>query len=83
MATEAVMKGVGVGDETATALAATTTWLLKDGAGMVGRICFAWLKGTELDSYSKQWRLMADVVNDLAIFVDFLAPYFKVYILLF
>ena len=29
LATQAVLKGVGVGDETATVLAATITWLMK------------------------------------------------------
>lgn len=78
LATEAVMKSVGVGDQSATALAATLTWLLKDGAGMVGRIAFAWAKGSHLDCDSKSWRLVADILNDMAIFVDILTPYFKV-----
>lgn len=43
--TQAVLKGVGVGNATATALSATITWILKDGTGMVGRIIFAWWKG--------------------------------------
>ena len=34
---------------TATPLAATMTWILKDGAGMVGRIVFAAYSGTSLD----------------------------------
>ena len=34
---------------TATPLAATMTWILKDGAGMVGRIAFAAYSGTSLD----------------------------------
>jgi len=33
LATKAVLEGVGVGDETATSLAATITWLLRQGAG--------------------------------------------------
>lgn len=45
LATNAILKGVGVGDAQATALAATVTYILKDGAGMVGRITFAWWKG--------------------------------------
>uniref|UniRef100_A0A915KXA5 Protein root UVB sensitive/RUS domain-containing protein n=1 Tax=Romanomermis culicivorax TaxID=13658 RepID=A0A915KXA5_ROMCU len=77
LATEAILKGVGVGDQSATALAATLTWLLRDGSGMVGRIIFAWLKGTDLDACSKQWRLMADILNDLSFFIDFISPYFK------
>lgn len=79
LAAHAVLKGVGVGDKEATVLAATVTWLLKDGAGMVGRIVFAWAKGTGLDCDAKRWRLFADLLNDLAIFLDILAPTFGDY----
>lgn len=43
--TQAVLKGVGVGNAEATPLAAAITWIAKDGTGMIGRIIFAWLKG--------------------------------------
>ncbi|KAK3085163.1 hypothetical protein FSP39_025248 [Pinctada imbricata] len=66
LAAQAVLKGVGVGDESATVLGATMTWLLKDGTGMVGRIVFAWLRG-----------YFADILNDFAIFIEILAPNFK------
>ncbi|XP_026539248.1 RUS1 family protein C16orf58 homolog isoform X2 [Notechis scutatus] len=65
LATQAVLKGVGVGDETSTVAAATITWILKDGTGMLGRIAFAWSKG-----------LFADVLNDVAIFMEIVAPAF-------
>lgn len=78
LATEAILKSFGVGDHSATAMAATLTWLLKDGAIMVGRIVFAWAKGSRLDSDSKSWRLAADILYDTAIFVDISTPYFKV-----
>ncbi|KAH0626369.1 hypothetical protein JD844_001311 [Phrynosoma platyrhinos] len=55
LATQAVLKGVGVGDETSTVTAATVTWILKDGTGMLGRILFAWSKGSKLDCDAKQW----------------------------
>ena len=42
LATQAVLQGVGVGDETATPLAATITWLLRQGAGMASQIAFTW-----------------------------------------
>ncbi|GMR36271.1 hypothetical protein PMAYCL1PPCAC_06466, partial [Pristionchus mayeri] len=76
LATEAVLTSAGVGNKDATALAATITWLLKDGCGMVGRIIFSYAKGTELDAESKKWRLVADVLNDLAFFIDLLSPLF-------
>ncbi|XP_077170723.1 RUS family member 1 isoform X2 [Paroedura picta] len=76
LATQAVLKGVGVGDETSTVAAATVTWILKDGTGMLGRILFAWSKGNKLDCDAKQWRLFADGLNDVAILMEILAPAF-------
>ncbi|TKS92296.1 RUS1 family protein C16orf58 -like protein [Collichthys lucidus] len=75
LATQASLKGVGVGNQEATVAAATITWLLRDGTGMLGRILFAWRKGTKLDSEAKKWRLFADVLNDIAMFMEILAPY--------
>ncbi|CAJ0607399.1 unnamed protein product [Cylicocyclus nassatus] len=77
LATEAVLKGAGVGDKSASALAASLTWLAKDGLGMIGRITFGYFKGTELDYDCKKWRLVADILNDLAFFVDLLSPAFS------
>lgn len=77
LATQAVLKGAGVGDQSATVLAATLTWIYKDGVGMLGRIAFAWARGTELDADSKKWRLFADVLNDIAFFIDLLAAHFR------
>ncbi|RCN29744.1 hypothetical protein ANCCAN_24493 [Ancylostoma caninum] len=65
LATEAVLKGAGVGDQSASALAASLTWLAKDGLGMIG---------SELDYDCKKWRLVADIMNDLAFFIDLLSP---------
>ncbi|XP_069380838.1 RUS family member 1 [Paralichthys olivaceus] len=79
LATQASLKGVGVGDQEATVAAATVTWLLRDGTGMLGRILFAWQKGSKLDSEAKKWRLFADVLNDTAMFMEILAPYFPAF----
>lgn len=79
LATQAALKGVGVGNQEATVAAATVTWLLRDGTSMVGRILFAWLKGNKLDSEAKKWRLFADVLNDGAMFMEILAPYSPTY----
>ena len=45
-----------------------------DGAAMLSNILFAWSKGTLLDIDAKCWRLFADVMNDVAMFVDLLSP---------
>uniref|UniRef100_A0A0N4ZMN3 DUF647 domain-containing protein n=1 Tax=Parastrongyloides trichosuri TaxID=131310 RepID=A0A0N4ZMN3_PARTI len=83
LATQAVLKGVGVGNENATALAATITWLIKDGSGMIGRILFTWKKSNDLDRYSKTWRLMADILNDVSFFIDIISVWISYYPLFF
>ncbi|XP_066498533.1 RUS1 family protein C16orf58 homolog isoform X3 [Hoplias malabaricus] len=87
LATQASLRGIGVGNQQATVAAATVTWILKDGTGMLGRILFAWMKGfllygcgllfrSKLDSEAKKWRLFADILNDIAMFMEILAPHF-------
>ncbi|XP_054570423.1 RUS family member 1 isoform X2 [Eptesicus fuscus] len=74
LATHAVLLGIGVGNADASVSAATATWLLKDSTGMLGRIVFAWWKGSKLDCNAKQWRLFADILNDIAMFLEIMAP---------
>ena len=64
-----------MGDAAATPLAATLTWILKDGAGMIGRILFAALVGTSLDHDCKRWRMFADITNDMVMLVELLARF--------
>ncbi|OCT61817.1 hypothetical protein XELAEV_18047846mg [Xenopus laevis] len=82
LATQSLLRGSGVGDSTATVAAATITWILKDGTGMVGRILFAWMKGSRLDCDAKRWRLFADLLNDIAIFMEIMAPVFPSFFIL-
>ncbi|PAV56709.1 hypothetical protein WR25_04983 [Diploscapter pachys] len=58
LSVEAVLRGAGVGNETATPLAASLTWLVKDGLGMIGRIAFTYCKGKMLKflPYSSKWK---------------------------
>ncbi|KAK8757301.1 hypothetical protein V5799_005066 [Amblyomma americanum] len=80
LATQSVLTGVGVGDQSASVFAATTTWILRDGTGMIGRILFAWFQGSNLDYDSKKWRLFADILNDAAIFLELMCQHFKGYV---
>ncbi|XP_044928500.1 RUS family member 1 isoform X3 [Mustela putorius furo] len=50
-----------------------------DSAGMLGRIIFAWWKGTKLDCNAKQWRLFADILNDVAMFLEIMAPIYPMF----
>ncbi|KAL4717489.1 hypothetical protein ACJJTC_000638 [Scirpophaga incertulas] len=79
LATQEVLRGVGVGDSAATPLAATITWVIKDGCGHMARILFAFSHGTHLDAYSKKWRLYADTLNDAAMCIEIALPLFKNY----
>lgn len=75
LATRALLAGVGVGKEGATALAATLQWVLRDGAGMLGGLGFAAFCAGRFDVDVKAWRLFADVVNNVGLLLDLLAPH--------
>ncbi|KAB0390744.1 hypothetical protein E2I00_000194, partial [Balaenoptera physalus] len=78
LATHAVLLGIGVGNAKASVSAATATWLVKDSTGMLGRIIFAWWTGSKMDCNAKQWRLFADILNDVAMLLEIMAPIFPI-----
>eukprot|EP00053_Salpingoeca_punica_P009780 m.88050 g.88050 ORF g.88050 m.88050 type:complete len:449 (+) comp15160_c0_seq1:58-1404(+) len=82
LAAHSMFKGYGVGDSTASAAGATVTWLCRDLTSHVSRILFTWFEGSDLDNNAKQWRLVADVVNDMAIFLQLFSPLFPDHFLL-
>ncbi|KAJ1447479.1 vitamin B6 photo-protection and homoeostasis-domain-containing protein [Pelagophyceae sp. CCMP2097] len=75
--TSALLEAAGVGSTEANALAAAVFWVVRDGFGMVGSLIFSCFVGTSFDSRVKQWRLFADVINDVGLCLDVLAPLFK------
>eukprot|EP00049_Salpingoeca_infusionum_P010877 m.187334 g.187334 ORF g.187334 m.187334 type:complete len:454 (+) comp14773_c0_seq14:108-1469(+) len=83
LSTHAVLKGVGVGDAGASVAAATFTHLLRNASGMVTSIAFAWLKGTQLDYNAKQWRLVADILNDVALVLELVSAILPKHVFLF
>ncbi|KAH9533417.1 hypothetical protein CY35_18G051500 [Sphagnum magellanicum] len=66
LSTQALLGGIGVGETTATVVGATFQWFLRDFTGMLGSILFTLQQGSNLDSSAKQWRLAADLMNDMA-----------------
>lgn len=52
-------------------------WVLRDGFGMVGSLVFSYLVSSHMDSNIKEWRLFADVINDVGLTLDLVAPYFR------
>jgi hypothetical protein len=65
LSTQALLGGIGVGETTATVVGATFQWFLRDFTGMLGSILFTLQQGSNLDSSAKQWRLAADLMNDM------------------
>lgn len=75
VATSAVLTAAGVGSAEATAMSAAVSWALRDGAGMIGGLLFSYAASAQFDSHVKEFRLFADVINDVGLTLDMLAPY--------
>lgn len=73
LSANAVFKGIGVGDEGASALSATTNWILRQGLGKCASITFAYRSGAAIGTDSKRYRLLADIVNDCALTINLLS----------
>ena len=76
LAFSALFRAMGVGKTASNYLAASIVWLLRDGAGMIGRIIFAWGFAASLDADCKRWHFLGDVLNDIACVSDMITPYF-------
>lgn len=70
MCTHALLQGAGVGSASASALAAALQWILRDGVGMLTSVLFAVRYATYFGEYVKEWRLFADVINDVGLLLD-------------
>lgn len=67
---------MGVGDSTASPTAALLLSILQESAGRIATILFAHRFGTSLEPECKMYRLLADVLNDIAFILDCLSPVF-------
>ena len=76
VSTSAVLTAAGVGNADATAMSAAMTWAMRDGLGMIGGLTFSYHASSLFDGYVKEFRLFADVINDVGLTLDMLAPYF-------
>lgn len=80
MSMQAMLSAVGVGSG-ALPMAATLSWVLKDGLGQLGSIFFANFVNNRFDSEPKRWRLLAALSLELACFAEMLTAVFPVYFL--
>ena len=74
LATQSVLESVGVGKDTVTPLAAAVNWVFRDGAGMLSGLAFTYVVGPRFDANVKFWRLYADLINNVGLTLDMLAP---------
>eukprot|EP01034_Spumella_vulgaris_P034309 gene34309-42308_t len=51
-------------------MSAAMSWILKDGFGMIGSLTFAYLFAEHFEIYTKEWRLFADVLNNVGLTLD-------------
>ena len=79
---QSVLTGVGVGSAEASTLAATISWFLKDGVGMIGSLLFAYVCSDLFEVNVKDWRLTADVLCNIALIFDMLVSIFPEHFLL-
>ena len=74
LASRAVLQGLGVGDEEASATNAMLLTVLQESMGRVATVLFAHRVGTAIEPECKMYRLLADVLNDAAMVFDCLSP---------
>mmetsp|Transcript_14512 Transcript_14512/g.31565 ORF Transcript_14512/g.31565 Transcript_14512/m.31565 type:complete len:612 (+) Transcript_14512:18-1853(+) len=74
VATSAVLSAAGVGDAEATAMSAAMTWAVRDGLGMIGGLLFSYVASPHFDAHVKEFRLLADVLNDVGLTLDMALP---------
>ena len=65
-----IFTGAGVGDAAATPLAAALSWVLKDGVSICGTLIFAYFYAESFECNIKEWRLLADVLNNIGLTLD-------------
>ena len=75
VSTSAVLSATGVGDAQATAMSAAMTWAVRDGLGMIGGLLFSYICSSHFDAHVKEFRLLADVLNDIGMTIDMALPF--------
>jgi len=77
LSTHAMLTGIGVGSATATPSSAIVQFFYRDAVGLLAGVLFAAIHGSSFDAYAKQWRLVADIANDLGLTAELAAPAFS------
>ena len=81
--TAMILESIGVGSNSASALAAALQWTLKDGAGLITSLSFSHLLSRDFNGYALQFRLFADLINDVGMTLDMFLPFVPMHLLLY
>ena len=76
LCTAALLTGMGVGSATASAASAAYHSTLRSAAGMIGAVLFAWRYSGAMGGFIKEFRLAADILNDVGLTLDLISPFF-------
>ncbi|KAJ1547914.1 hypothetical protein HK096_009160 [Nowakowskiella sp. JEL0078] len=79
---QALLLAIGLSSQTALGLAATTTWIVKDGLGLLGGVIYASVISNKFDSHPKQFRFSSAVVLQVATVAELVTPLVPGYFLL-
>ncbi|KAF6002135.1 hypothetical protein F1559_001143 [Cyanidiococcus yangmingshanensis] len=74
--TEALLLGLGLG-KNVSGTAQAVQWILKDGFGHAGKIAYAALAGKQFDIDPQSWRIMSDLLEDVAGVLEIITPIFS------
>jgi len=75
LTTKSIFAGAGVGDASATPLAAALSWVLKDGYSIIGTLFFAYNYSDAFENNVKEWRLLADCFNNIGLTIDLMTGF--------
>ncbi|KAI1375975.1 vitamin B6 photo-protection and homoeostasis-domain-containing protein [Hypoxylon crocopeplum] len=79
LSSRAVLQGFGVGDSGSSATAALLLTILQESTGRLATILFAHRYGLAIEPECKYYRFIADIVNDVALFLDIMSPALSTY----
>jgi hypothetical protein len=74
MTSKGLLQKAGVGSAEASALSAAIIFSCNDGIGMIGSLLFAYCYSNNFEVYVKEWRLFADVLNNVGLSLDLIIP---------
>jgi hypothetical protein len=81
--TRSVFAAIGVGNSSISPLTAALTWIVNDGMGMIGSLTLAYSFSNSFEVYTKEWRFIADLLNNLGLTCDLACSFFPEYYQIF